>query len=843
MFSTKRILPELVLLLALTQRVDAACTNPAGNEGDLSYNGTYHVGTFCNGTNWVAMGNYSSGTIDLTSQVTGTLPVSHGGTGTGTAFTSGSVVFAGASGIYSQDNANFFWDATNHRLGLGATTPQSNLSVSGGVAIGTTYANTNAAASNNLLVQGNVGIGTTSPQAALDVNGTIDIKGANGIWQDYTKGSLAVGSTILPSTSTQTANTAVGVGALSNSSTQLENTAVGYNAISNTSSAYATAVGANAGQTVGGTANWTVFVGAEAGQSAGSGGGTGSGTNATMVGSAAGRSATGNVSNTVFLGAGAGESAAGGGGDANHSILIGVSAGAQAGNGGGSAQRSILIGNNAGNQGGTDGVIDDTIMMGYQAGAYAGGRGGTFVQGVAIGANAGYDAGYGSGGVGDRNILIGYNAGYNAGNAATGADNIMVGYGAGYNGGTNQTVGGSGNILIGKNVTTPASSTSNFLNIGDLIFGTGLSNGTTVSTGSVGIGSTSPVNTLDVTGTGIHIGSGVPSATTYQLYNNGGTLMWNGSSVGGGGGGSGTVTSSTAGQVAYYQSTGTTVIGTSTLNIIGGQVGVGTATFTQQLTVNGNIDAMGSYNGYITEIPNSSTATVANKLAKMYGANTVTIGTTGDTDGMIGVVVGGAGTTGSAQIAIAGQANCAFDSAPTAIGDWVTISSTAAGDCHDSGTKTRSGVSGQIIGQAMNTTGSGGNYPVALSLNGPPGSGSSSTYDLAFFMPGMPDANALMRKVFVRTATYPANLTGSYCVAATGSTSGSTVAIHKISSGTSASIGSIAFASGAGTNSGCTFTFSSSVTFAPGDVIEFAWPGAQDNSLANIAITLLGTHS
>ena len=87
------------------------------------------------------------------------------------------------------------------------------------------------------------------------------------------------------------------------------------------------------------------------------------------------------------------------------------------------------------------------------------------------------------------------------------------------------------------------------------------------------------------------------------------------------------------------------------------------------------------------------------------------------------------------------------------------------------------------------------------------------------------------------------NLTGSYCVAATGSTSGSTVAIHKISSGTGASIGSIAFASGAGANSGCTFTFSSSVTFAPGDVIEFAWPGAQDNSLANIAITLLGTHS
>lgn len=41
-------------------------------------------------------------------------------------------------------------------------------------------------------------------------------------------------------------------------------------------------------------------------------------------------------------------------------------------------------------------------------------------------------------------------------------------------------------------------------------------------------------------------------------------------------GGSGTVTPSTAGQVAYYQSTGGTVIGTSTMNIVNGSVGIGT---------------------------------------------------------------------------------------------------------------------------------------------------------------------------------------------------------------------------------------------------------------------------
>lgn len=64
----------------------------------------------------------------LTLGWTGTLGVTRGGTGTGTAFTAGSVVFAGASGVYSQDNAHFFWDNTAKYLGLGAA-PSVNLQV------------------------------------------------------------------------------------------------------------------------------------------------------------------------------------------------------------------------------------------------------------------------------------------------------------------------------------------------------------------------------------------------------------------------------------------------------------------------------------------------------------------------------------------------------------------------------------------------------------------------------------------------------------------------------------------------------------------------------------------
>lgn len=68
----------------------------------------------------------TSGT--LTISLSGSaLPVANGGTGTTTQFTSGSVIYADGSGAYAQDNANFFWDASNHRLGLGTSTPLSML--------------------------------------------------------------------------------------------------------------------------------------------------------------------------------------------------------------------------------------------------------------------------------------------------------------------------------------------------------------------------------------------------------------------------------------------------------------------------------------------------------------------------------------------------------------------------------------------------------------------------------------------------------------------------------------------------------------------------------------------
>lgn len=76
----------------------------------------------------------TTGTLAVTLSGTA-LPVANGGTGTTTAFTTGSVVFAGASGVYFQDNAGLFFDPATDRLGIGTASPETTLDVRGNVQV------------------------------------------------------------------------------------------------------------------------------------------------------------------------------------------------------------------------------------------------------------------------------------------------------------------------------------------------------------------------------------------------------------------------------------------------------------------------------------------------------------------------------------------------------------------------------------------------------------------------------------------------------------------------------------------------------------------------------------
>lgn len=129
----------------------------------------------------------------------------------------------------------------------------------------------------------------------------------------------------------------------------------------------------------------------------------------------------------------------------------------------------------------------------------------TGLQNTSIGSNSGPASGASS-----NNVYIGYLA---AGNAS-GNNNTVIGenaYGQGGSSGSDNIVIGSAtssapgagtgnqNILIGDNITLPSRSLNGQLDIGNLLFGTGLGQtGTNLVIGNIGIGTTSPFAVLSI---------------------------------------------------------------------------------------------------------------------------------------------------------------------------------------------------------------------------------------------------------------------------------------------------------------------------------------------------------
>ncbi|MDD5397322.1 MAG: hypothetical protein PHW24_04715, partial [Candidatus Moranbacteria bacterium] len=96
------------------------CSTVSG-VGGITGSGTNNYVTF-----WTGTGSLGSEQF---------LDVSRGGTGTG-ALTQGSIVFAGAGGVYSQDNANLFWDSVNKRLGIGTAAPRRKTEITSNFSTG-----------------------------------------------------------------------------------------------------------------------------------------------------------------------------------------------------------------------------------------------------------------------------------------------------------------------------------------------------------------------------------------------------------------------------------------------------------------------------------------------------------------------------------------------------------------------------------------------------------------------------------------------------------------------------------------------------------------------------------
>jgi hypothetical protein len=119
----------------------------------------------------------------------------------------------------------------------------------------------------------------------------------------------------------------------------------------------------------------------------------------------------------------------------------------------------------------------------------------------------------------------------------------------------------------------------------------------------------------------------------------------------------------------------------------------------------GNIFSAGANTQQYSNASSSPGGTTVGHLALLTtdgnGNPVVTDAPTATSAGVIGVTIGGAGSSGQAQVATSGTATCVFDGTPTA-GDYVGVSHTAQGDCTDLGAAYPT--SGQVIGRVLNAS-------------------------------------------------------------------------------------------------------------------------------------------
>lgn len=88
-------------------------------------------------------------------------------------FTTGSVTFADSSGNLAQDNAQFFWDDTNNKLGIGTASPLAKFHLTG-AATGKALAILNETGDQNILTASASGVTV----ANLDRSGNLSVEGA-----------------------------------------------------------------------------------------------------------------------------------------------------------------------------------------------------------------------------------------------------------------------------------------------------------------------------------------------------------------------------------------------------------------------------------------------------------------------------------------------------------------------------------------------------------------------------------------------------------------------------------------------------------------------------------------
>ena len=399
-------------------------------------------------------------------------------TDTPNSYTAGRVMFTDSGATALIDSANFTFDGTN--LGLGAQSKiafggtnylyasSTNDSIVFGENAGATFT---SATTNNIAI--GFGAGRYASTTGADTNAYVGYlagqnnTGSNNSFLGPNAGFGNIGSD----------NNIIGNQAGYSSAASVTNL-IGYQAGQNNTGSYSNLVGYLAGQNNTGAHN--NFFGSSAGLN-------NTGLQNNFSGLNSGQDNTGSYNNAIGVNAaenntGSYNNAIGYNAALNNTGSYNNAIGYRAGYNN-SSTNSNLIGNYAGFN--NSGTYND--LIGYQSGFYLQSTSSVAIGGEALHGNSAFAA--------INNVAVGFEAGYNA---ETGADNnIFIGYQSAMN-----VTSGANNIVIGYAVNIASTTGSNQLNIGNLIFGTDIDGlGSSISTGNIGIGTTTPSEKLTVDGT------------------------------------------------------------------------------------------------------------------------------------------------------------------------------------------------------------------------------------------------------------------------------------------------------------------------------------------------------
>ena len=285
-----------------------------------------------------------------------------------------------------------------------------------------------------------------------------------------------------------------------------------------------TFIGSQAGLASNASSSDDVFIGQKAGLK------NATGTSDTFIGTHGGAAFTGGNEN-VFIGHAVADTGGGGAihgsfntllgganssvaGDINYNVAVGYGAGSRLTSVDGNTLIGYLSGQNITtgtgntylgfNSGHTTTTGQNDTYLGYNAGQaatssdnvligfFAGPNAITADHQTIIGSHAGLNLTTGA-----NNTFLGYQSGYGV---TTGAGNVLLGYST-IAASQNQVTSGSNNIAIGNDVAIPSPTSNNQLDIGNFIYGTGLSGtAASVSPAFLGFGTTTPYSRLEVWG-------------------------------------------------------------------------------------------------------------------------------------------------------------------------------------------------------------------------------------------------------------------------------------------------------------------------------------------------------